>query len=160
MARDLEPENPLLMRGIASALVKLGEAALDAGAPQSARAAFHESASLRLHLADTASSDRRAAYALAVSLERLGLAALACGDRNAARGAWEEELLLAERLFSDDDSLDGMRFRAIVHAHLAGAGGANTETHRTQSMALFDILAKAGVLTEHEAALRKKLWGA
>ncbi|PZO49874.1 MAG: hypothetical protein DCF16_14010 [Alphaproteobacteria bacterium] len=159
MARDRDPENAMLTRAVAGALVKLGEAALNAGAAQSARAAFHESAAIRLHFADTAPDDRRAAYALAVALERLGLAALACGDRNAARGAWEEELMLAERLFANDDSIEGIRFRAIVHAHLADVGGAHGEDHRTQSMALFDILAKAGVITEREAALRKKLWG-
>jgi hypothetical protein len=101
----------------------------------------------------------RAAYALASSLERLGLAALACGDASAARGAWEEELLLADRIFADDESLDGIRFRAIVHAHLVSAHGTHTEDHCRQALALFDILAKAGVLTEREAALRKKLWG-
>lgn len=159
MARDRDPENAMLTRAIAGALVKLGEAALNAGAAQSARAAFHESAAIRLHFADTAPDDRRAAYALAVALERLGLAALACGDRNAARGAWEEELMLAERLFANDDSIEGIRFRAIVHAHLADVGGSHGEDHRTQSMALFDILAKASVITEREAALRKKLWG-
>ena len=159
MARDRDPENAMLTRAVAGALVKLGEAALNAGAAQSARAAFHESSAIRLHFADTAPDDRRAAYALAVALERLGLAALACGDRNAARGAWEEELMLAERLFANDDSIEGIRFRAIVHAHLADVGGSHGEDHRTQSMALFDILAKAGVITEREAALRKKLWG-
>jgi len=139
--------------------VKLGEAALSAGAAQSARAAFHESAAIRLHLSDTAPDDRRAAYALAVALERLGLAALACGDRNAARGAWEEELMLAERLFANDESIEAIRFRAIVHAHLVDANGPDAGQHRAQSMALFDVLAKAGVITEREAALRKKLWG-
>lgn len=160
LAREHEPADAALARAVASALVKFGEAALESGAAQSARAAFHESAAIRLGFVDAAPEDRRAAYALAVSLERLGLAALACGDRNAARGAWEEELMLAERIFGDDDNLDGVRFRAIVHAHLAGANGPDAESHRTQSMALFDIMAKAGALTEREAALRKKLWGA
>jgi len=159
MAREADPENPILLRGVAGALVKLGEAALSAGAAQSARAAFHESAAIRLHLSDTAPDDRRAAYALAVALERLGLAALACGDRNAARGAWEEELMLAERLFANDESIEAIRFRAIVHAHLVDANGPDAGQHRAQSMALFDVLAKAGVITEREAALRKKLWG-
>ena len=51
-----------------------------------------------------------------------------------------------------------MRFRAIVEAHLAGAGGPGSEDHR-RALARFDVLAKAGALTEREAALRRKLWG-
>lgn len=159
LAREREPANADLARRLAGALVKQGEALMEAGAPQSARAAFHESAAMRLAHADAAPNDIRAAYALASSLERLGLAALACGDRAGARGAWEEELMLAERIFPDDDALDGIRFRAIVHAHLVSANGGDAEDHRQHALTLFDILAKAGALTEREAAVRKKLWG-
>lgn len=159
MARDRDPESKRAARGVAAALIKHGEAALQAGATESARAAFHESVSIRLQLFDATPSDRRTAHALAAALERLGLAAQACGDRQGARGAWEEELLLADRIYGDDDNIDGVRFRAIVEAHLAGAGGPESESYRLSSLERFDVLAKAGVLTEREAALRRKLWG-
>lgn len=150
---------PRTTRGLAAALVKLGEAALDLGANEAARDAFNESVGLRLQLAEAAPGDARAAHALAAALERLGLAALASGDRTAACSAWEDELVLAERIFGDDDNAEGMRFRAIVESHLAGAGGPRAETHRRAALARFDILAKAAALTDKEAALRRKLWG-
>jgi tetratricopeptide (TPR) repeat protein len=159
LARDREPESVFAVRALSSALLKVGETALQADAPESARVACHESAALRLRLAEASPDNAAAAHGLAAALERLGLAALACGDRNAARGAWEEELMLADRIFGDDDGLDGMRFRAIVEAHLASAGGPGSDDHRRASMARFDVLAKAGALTEREAALRRKLWG-
>lgn len=159
LAQDREPESKHAARGLAAALIKQGETAMQAAATASARAAFHESVSIRLHLFEAAPNDRRPAHALAAALERLGLAAKAAGDRPAARAAWEEELMLADRIFSDDDSIDGLRFRAIVEAHLAGAGGPDAENYRLSSLARFDIMAKAGVLTEGEAALRRKLWG-
>jgi tetratricopeptide (TPR) repeat protein len=160
LALERGSADPAHARALASALVKQGELALDSGSPQSARAAFHESASIRFKLVEDAPEDRRALYALASSLERLGLAAQACGDREAARGAWEEQLLIAERVFQGDDTPDSLRYRAIVHAHLAGSGGADAEAHRMEALASFDELARAGVMTEREAALRKKLWGA
>jgi hypothetical protein len=113
--------------------------------------------SLRLHLVDVNPDDARAALALAAALERFGLAALACGDRMAARGAWEDELALAERIFTRDD-LEGVRFRAIVESHLAGLGGPDGEDRRAAALMRFDTLARAGVLTEREAALRRRLW--
>lgn len=159
MARDRDPADGHAARGVAAALLKFGEAALQVGATETARNAFHESASLRLHLMESAPHDMRLAHALAASLERLGLAALAAGDRNGARAAWEEELALADRIFPDDDGIEGMRFRAIVEAHLVDAGGIDAEAHRQSSLDRFDTLARAGVLTEREAALRRKLWG-
>lgn len=159
MARDRDPESGHAARGVAAALLKFGEVALQAGATETARNAFHESASLRLHLMEAAPHDMRLAHGLAASLERLGLAALAAGDRNGARAAWEEELALADRIFADDDGIEGMRFRAIVEAHLVDAGGNAAEAHRQASLERFDTLARAGVLTEREAALRRKLWG-
>jgi hypothetical protein len=146
-------------RGLAAALVRQGEAALDIGANESARIAFGESASYRLKLLDAAPDDTTVALAVAVALERLGLAARAAGDFNTARGAWADELALADRIFADDIALDGVRFRAIVEAHLAGLGGGDSERWRRSSLARFDILAQAGVMTEQEAALRRKLWG-
>ncbi len=160
LAHDCDRTDHAHARGLAASLIKHGELALDTGASQSARAAFHESASIRLQLLDAAPDSRRALYGLASALERLGLAALACGDRAAARGAWEEQLLVAERIFPDDDAPEGLRFRAIVHAHLAGASGADAEDHRLEALSLFDILSNAGMMTEREATLRKKLWGA
>lgn len=145
-------------RGLAAALVKQGDAALEANEHASARNAFSESATIRLKLMEAAPKDRTATHALAVALERLGLAAQAMGDLGAAREAWEDELTLAFRLFEPDD-LEGMRFCAIVESHLAGAGGPEAEAHRTAALERFDVLARAGILTEREAAVRKKLWG-
>ncbi len=160
LACERAPQDSAHLRALASALVKHGELALDSDSSQSARAAFHESASIRLKLLEDTPNSRRALYAFASALERLGLASLACGDRDAARSAWEEQLHVAERIFSDDDTPESLRFRAIVHAHLAGANGANAEDHRMEALALFDELAKAGMMSEREAVLRKKLWGA
>jgi len=158
MARDRAPEDAHFKRGLAAALLKFGEAAMDAGALASARAAFNESAALRLEMLQAAPDDLRAAQALAAALERVGLAAHAAGDAHAARGAWQDELLLADRIFAEDD-LEGARFRAAVEAHLAGLGGLGAETHRLAALAHYDTLARAGLLTEQEAALRRRLWG-
>ncbi len=160
LAGESTPADPAHARALASALVKQGELALDTGFPAGARAAFHEGASIRLKFVEETPNNRRALYAFAAALERLGLAALACGDRDAARGAWEEQLHVAERIFPDSDTPESLRFRAIIHAHLAGASGADAESHRLQALALFDDLAKGGIMSEREAALRKKLWGA
>lgn len=160
MAHEMDRDDAAHTRALAAALIKQGEVALDAGAHKSARAAFHESVSIRLHLADAKPANTRALYALASALERLGLAAMACGDRAAARGAWEEQLMLTDRIFTDDDAPDAMRFRAIVHAHLVEAQGPDAESHRMEALALFDALAQGGLLTDREAVLRKKLWGA
>jgi tetratricopeptide (TPR) repeat protein len=159
MARDQAPSDPQSARGLAAALIKFGETAMDAGALASARNAFNESTTLRLELAQSSPNDPRPAKALAASLERVGLAAHAAGDHHAARGAWEDELLLADRIFPNEDDLDGARFRATVEAHLAALGGGKAESHRVNALAHYDVLAKAGVLTEHEAAVRRKLWG-
>jgi tetratricopeptide (TPR) repeat protein len=159
MARDRAPTDAQFVRGLAAALLKYGEAAMESGALASARNAFNDSTALRLDLAQTAPSDPRAAKALAASLERVGIAAHAAGDHHAARGAWEDELLLADRIYPNEDDLDGARFRATVEAHLARLGGGKAETHRVAALAHYDVLAKAGVLTEHEAAVRRKLWG-
>jgi hypothetical protein len=110
-----------------------------------------------MRLMQAAPNDRSAAYALAVALERVGLAAQARGDLAAARRAWEDELDLAHRIFADDD-IEGARFCAIVESHLATAGGADAEAHRRAALQRFDALARAGAITEREAALRKKLW--
>lgn len=158
MALDREPESAQFRRGLAAALVKLGEGALEAGANSGARAAFQESAGIRLSLFEQAPDDPRAAQALAVALERLGLAAQALGDPDTARAAWEEELALTERIFGHEETIDSVRFAAIVEAHLVGVGGMDAEAYRRSSLARFDDLAKAGALTEREAALRKKLW--
>lgn len=152
------PTNQRFIRALAAALLKLGDAALSSNANETARAALNESVRLRLALAEAAPADALPALALAAALERFGLAALACGDHHVARGAWEDELALAARLFDDAD-LEGQRFRAIVESHLANLGGIDAERWRASSLARFDDLAHAGVLTAAEAALRKKLWG-
>jgi tetratricopeptide (TPR) repeat protein len=159
MACDRAPAEKQFASGLSAALLKFGEAAMDAGALASARNAFNEGAAIRLEIAQAEPNDPRAAKALAAALERIGLAAHAAGDHHAARGAWEDELLLAERIFPNEDDLDGARFRATVEAHLATLGGGKAETHRVNALEHFDALAKAGVLTEREAVLRRKLWG-
>jgi|GEM_PF-2006163 len=160
MALDREPDNARSARGLAAALVKHGEAALEAGALAGARAAFQESATMRLAMFDAAPEDPRAAQALAVALERLGLVALAQGDKATACAAWEDELILADRIFHDAHDVEGLRFRAIVESHLFGvAAPGSAEQYRKSALTRFDELAKAGAMTEREAALRKRLWG-
>lgn len=159
MARDRAPEDAQHARGLAAALLKFGDAAMEAGSPASARNAFNESAALRLEALQSNATDRLAARALAAALERVGVAAHAAGDTHAARGAWEDELLLADRIFPNEDDLEGMRFRATIEAHLASLGGINAEAHRLAALDHYDLLAKAGVLTEREAAQRRRLWG-
>ncbi|MBC7768450.1 MAG: hypothetical protein H7124_06665 [Phycisphaerales bacterium] len=160
MASEREPDNATSARGLAAALVKHGEAALEAGAFAGARASFQESATLRLNMYEAAPEDPRTAQALAVALERLGLVALAQGDKSSARDAWEDELVLADRIFTDDRDIEALRFRAIVESHLFGvADPASAERYRHSALAHFDELAKAGAMTEREAALRKRLWG-
>jgi hypothetical protein len=157
MACERLPQDARHARGLAAALVKHGEAALATSAYATAREAFSESAALRLKLFQAAPNDRTLAQALAVALERLGLAALAMGDQTAARKAWEDELALARRIFAPGD-LEGERFCAIVEGHLAGAGGPHAEAHRRSALTRLDELARAGLLTEREAAMRKRLW--
>jgi hypothetical protein len=159
LACDADRDNIRFKRGLAAALIKLGEAALDANAPTSARAAFVESTDLRLELVRAAPNDPATAHVLAVALERLGLAARACGDIHGARGAWEEELELAERIFEDAYAIEALRFRAIIEAHLASLNGADADQRRRAALMRLDALAKVGVLSEQEAALRKSLWG-
>ncbi len=159
MAHERALGETQFVRGLAAALLKFGQAAMDAGALSAARNAFEESTRLRLDLAQAAPDDPRAAKALATALERVGLAAKAAGDHYAARGAWEDELLLADRIFPNDDDINAVRFRAVIEGHLAGLGGGKAETHRMAALAHYDVLAKAGVLTENEAAARRLLWG-
>lgn len=159
MACERAPDDARHARGLAAALLKQGDAALAANENASACTVFSESAALRLKLMQATPNDRMAAHALAVALERLGLAAQAMGDLRTARSAWEDELALAFRLFEQDD-IEGVRFCAIVESHLAGAGGAEAEAHRQAALKRFDALARAGALTEREAAVRKKLWRA
>jgi hypothetical protein len=158
LARERDPASAQFARGLAAALVKQGEAALEAGANASARAAFQESAAMRQSMLAQSPDDPRAAQALAAALERLGLTAMAEGDRETARRVWEEELALAERIFPDPLGIDAVRFCAIVEAHLARTGGRRADGHRRSALAGFDELARAGVLSDQEAALRKKLW--
>ncbi|MGE0739878.1 MAG: hypothetical protein AB7O98_00940 [Hyphomonadaceae bacterium] len=159
LALERGGKEPRFARGLAAALLKQGEAALEAGEQTLARTAFGESVGLRLLLAEATPTDVRAAHALAAALERAGLAARAMGDTEAARHAWEDELALANRIFPRD-SLEGLRFRAIVESHLVSVGGLRAEDHRASALDRFDALAKAGVLTEQEASLRRSLWRA
>jgi tetratricopeptide (TPR) repeat protein len=157
MARERDIHDHALARRLAAALLKHGEAALALDAIETARASFDESVNLRSRLLDASPDDPRAALALAAALERRGLAAAAAKDTAVARGAWEDELTLAPRIFAEDD-LEGVRFRAIVESHLAGLGGPRGEESRKAALALFDELSRASLLSEHETALRRKLW--
>src|SRR5262249_11850206 len=105
-------------RMLAALLLKLGDAQSAAGNHHSARAALRESFHLRLVFSERVKHERGALRDLAVALEHLGIAAKAARDFENARAAWEEELLLAERIFPVLDH-DALRFRARVHAHLA-----------------------------------------
>lgn len=158
MALNADRGNVRFKRNLAASLLKVGEAALETNAPQSARAAFAESASLRIQLADGAPKDAATAHMLAVALERLGLASRACGDSEGARAAWEEELDLTNRIFGDAESHEAQRFRAIVEGHLASLGGADADARRRSALNRLDALAQAGALTAQETALRKQLW--
>lgn len=157
MARERDIANPALARRLAAALLKHGEAALDAGAYAMARELFDESVDLRSRLLEASPDDPRAALALAAALERRGLAAAAAEDTAVAQGAWEDELALAPRIFAEND-LEGARFRAIVHSHLAGLGGPRAIENKNAALEYFDELARAGALNEREAALRRILW--
>lgn len=160
LALEHAPDDASRLRRLAAALVKHGETALASGANSSAKAAFNESIRLRFKLLDATPNDPAAAQAVAVALERFGLAAQALGDTNAARAAWEDELALADRIFTDDHSIEAIRFRAVIETHLARLGGLHAEQHRHAALEHFDTLAHAGLLTPQETALRKKLWGA
>jgi tetratricopeptide (TPR) repeat protein len=156
-ASTAEPDDPRLRRGIAAALLKLGDAALADNDHASARAVLHESVILRQELLDAAPDDPRAAHALAAALERLGLAALAGGDADTARLAWVDELALAERIFDDANAPETLRFRAIVEAHLAGAGGADARAYRNAALGHLRLLAETKGLSAAEALLRNRL---
>jgi tetratricopeptide (TPR) repeat protein len=158
MALDAKPDDLPFRRGLAAALVKFGAAALDARELKSARRAFEESTALRIALAEADPGAAPPARDLAVALEYLGLAAHAMGDRDTARHAWEDELALAERLYPEEHDTEGLRFRAIVHAHLTQLGGIDSEDHRAAALKRLDILARDGAITERDAILRKRLW--
>jgi hypothetical protein len=158
LALEADANDARARHALGSALLKYGEISLDLAAPQTARTAFNECASIRLQAFQAAPESLAAAHALAVALERVGLAAAAMGANAAARAAWEDELALAERMFGDDETLDAIRFRAIVEAHLFRLGGADRENHRRAALDGLDKLANAAVLTPDEAALRKQLW--
>src|SRR5690606_30509959 len=64
MAHDRARGDARHARGLAAALVKYGDAALEANENATARAVFSESAGIRLKLMDAAPNDRTAAHAL------------------------------------------------------------------------------------------------
>jgi hypothetical protein len=160
MARDRDREDLRAGHALGAALIKYGEASLEAGSPQSARNAFNECANIRLKVLQSDPNNVAAAHALAVALERVGIASAQMGNGGAARAAWEDELALADRLFEDDQSLEALRFRAIVEAHLSWLGGAQSAEFRHAALKRLDKLANAGALSPDEAALRKRLWDA
>ncbi|MES1204222.1 MAG: hypothetical protein ABUS57_22505, partial [Pseudomonadota bacterium] len=157
---DADKTNQLAQRRLADALVLVGEAALHTSAIETARNAFGESLSLRLHLAESHSGNLEAARDLAVAMERVGIIAAAQGDRNGARAMWEEEYDLIERVYHDASDIEGQRMRAIVEAHLASLGGVDAAERRASALARLDVLARDGKLSERDTLLRKKLWQA
>jgi hypothetical protein len=160
MAFEAAPDDAKSGKTLTAALIKYGDAALAERNFNAARHAFEESVALRLRLAEAAPGDAAAAHALAVALERVGVAAAADGDRASARSAWESELELADRVFDESSGAEAQRFRAIVEAHLANLGGIDASQWRDAALARLDALARLGVLTERDVALRKKLWSA
>jgi tetratricopeptide (TPR) repeat protein len=158
-ALRIDPDDMALLRGLAAAMLRLGDTMLVNGDHASARAVLHESVILRQELLERANDDPRAAHALAAALERLGLAALAGGDVDTARLAWADELDLAKLIFKDAGAHDALRFRAIVEAHLASAGGDDARAHRDAALGRLRILAEADALGPAEAKLRDKLIG-
>lgn len=154
-----EAEDQASRRALAAALGRLGEAALAAGANSKAREALEESADLQAALFEATPDDPRAGHALAATLDHVGLAAFAMSDMPAARTAWEHELRLFDHMHGDDESADVTRLRATVEAHLAGARGPDCERYRDSALARLDALARAGVLSERELTLRRKLRG-
>lgn len=155
---DAAAPSDATQRALTSALLKHGDVALDAGETRSAHAAYAEAAQLRLRRAEARPGEAAAAYDLAVALERVGLAAAALGDREGARAAWEGELSLAAEIFADPQNIDAHRFRAIVEAHLSTLGGIDAAAFRADALERLDSIARAGALTDRDAALRKKLW--
>ncbi|MGE3929355.1 MAG: hypothetical protein AB7G05_04275 [Hyphomonadaceae bacterium] len=160
MAHDAARDDPSHRRALTTALIKAGDAAARAGERNGAHAYFSEAVSHRLALSQAAPDDPGAAHALAIALERLGLAAAARGDAEEARAAWESELDLAGRIFTDPHAPETLRFCAIVESHLAGLGGVDSGALREAALSRLDALASAGALTERDIALRKKLWSA
>jgi tetratricopeptide (TPR) repeat protein len=160
LASEADPSDNRARTALAAALIKYGEACLEARSPQTGRTAFNECANIRLKYFQAAPNDVAAAHALAVALERVGLASAQMGNGGAARTAWEDELALADRMFADDNSLEALRFRAIVESHLCWLGGAEGARYRQSALAKLDKLASASALTADEAALRKRLWDA
>ena len=148
-----EQDSMSLKRALAAALLKFGEAAMDANAPGAARGAFAESFALRLELAEAYPGALAPAQDLAVALERLGLSAAAEGDLAGARAAWEQELSLVESIFPEGDEA-GLRFCAIVDALLADLGGDQADAHRQRAR---EKLARIRALTAEDAALAARL---
>lgn len=158
-AYEAKREDAFSKRALATALLTVGDAFYAAQQWRSARAAYNESVTHRLELAEAAPGEAAPARELAVALERSGLAAHAERDTHAARGAWEHELELAEHIFADGQTADAQRFRAIVEAHIASLNGVDAGVLRAAALARLDKLAQLGVLTDQDAALRRKLWG-
>ncbi|MFT3729516.1 MAG: hypothetical protein QM759_16965 [Terricaulis sp.] len=160
MSRDADLSDQRALHAFSAALIKYGEASMEARSPQTARSAFNECANLRLKVFQADPANVAVGHALAVALERVGLASAQMGDGGAARAAWEDELSLADKIFDDDDSLEALRFRAIVESHLCWLGGRDAVEYRHSALKRLEKLASAGVLSADEAALRKRLWDA
>ncbi len=158
MVRDAQPNAAYARRGLAAVLLKIGDLALAARETNSARVAFDEAFGLRLVLAEAAPGAPGPARDLAIALERVGLVAVAQGDQARARSAWEEELVLAERLYPDEYNYDGVRFRAVIEANLAGLGGEKAEAYRAAALRRFDLLARDGRLSAKDEKVRSNLW--
>jgi len=156
-AVDLAPGEYRAARNLAAALAKAGDAARNAGRNDVARAALMDSYRIRLDLAEKKPDDPQRLLDLAVVLERLGLTAQSAGDSVSARAAWEDELTLADRIFPEITA-QGLRFRAVVRAHLASLRAPDAADHRKAALDALDLLAASSALTRADAALRAQLW--
>lgn len=159
MAAQAQPSHVHAIRHLALIALKLGVAASALQQHETARGTLEQSFKLRLKLADAAKGAPNALRDLAIALEHMGLAALAAGDKNAARAAWEDELALAGRIW-EEPTPEGLRFCAIVRAHLASLNAPDALDHRKAALDALEQIASVGALTEADTRLRKRLQGA
>jgi tetratricopeptide (TPR) repeat protein len=158
MAMEHAPD-AAAQRNLAGALLRLGEASSAVGDHANARAALEESCTLRQSIADAARRTPETLRDVAIVLERLGLAAQAAGDTEAACAHWEDELALAQHIFPAATA-EGLRFRAIVCAHLSTLKTLHAAAYRHDALARLAELELLGGLTARDQRLRTLLRGA
>jgi len=155
MADDREP-CPTSERNLAGALLRFGAASSDAGDHDRARQALGESYALRTAMAKAAGRTPETLRDVAVSLERLGLARQAAGDANGAARHWEEELALADEIFPRPTP-EGLRFRAVICAHLSTLKTLHAAAYKHDALAALAGIARLDALTDRDRRLRALL---